>query len=349
MTNMLPTAARNSTKALERCHNGRVELDKQGGRVDFALMTEPQLGGTYEDQLAAARWAEETGLIAYARSDHYYAKREPRPDATDAFAVLAGLARETSRIRLCVLVSPITFRHPAVLAKMAATIDQMSEGRLDLGVGTGWLDLEHDAFGLPFPSWDERFGRLEEALLYLQAAFADGPQTLSGRYYELDADVRPKPTGEIPIIVGGQGPVRTPRLAGTFADEYNHFVAPPGDLSPKIDRVRDTARRTGRDPDRITASVMGPVLVGSDEADYRRKVEEAAAARDDSPEELENRWMAHGIPMGPPDLVARALADLEAVGVSKYYVVHLDVSDLSGLDETFAILQEASSNGAHSR
>jgi alkanesulfonate monooxygenase SsuD/methylene tetrahydromethanopterin reductase-like flavin-dependent oxidoreductase (luciferase family) len=301
-------------------------------------MTEPQLGGTYEDQLAAARWAEQTGLVAYARSDHYYAKRQPRPEATDAFAVLAGLARETTRIRLCVLVSPITFRHPAVLAKMAATIDQMSTGRVDLGVGTGWLDLEHDAFGLPFPSWDERFGRLEEALLYLRAAFADGPQTLAGRYYELDADVRPKPTGEIPIIVGGQGPVRTPRLAGTYADEYNHFVAPPDELAPKIARVHDAARASDRDPSLLTASVMGPVLVGTDEVDYRKKLEEAAAARDDSPEELEARWAAHGIPMGPPDRVAETLARLEEVGVSKYYVVHLDVSDLSGLDETFSVL-----------
>lgn len=307
--------------------------------MDFALMTEPQLGGTYEEQLAAARWAEETGLVAYARSDHYYAKRQPRPDATDAFAVLAGLARETTRIRLCVLVSPITFRHPAVLAKMAATIDQMSAGRLDLGVGTGWMDLEHDAFGLPFPGWNERFGRLEEALLYLQAAFAEGPQTLAGRYYELDADVRPKPTGEIPIIVGGQGPVRTPRLAGTYADEYNHFVAPPGELAPKIARVREAAREADRDPTRLAVSVMGPVLVGTDEDDYRRTLEAAAAVRDDSPEELEARWTAHGIPIGPPGRVAETLSGLEEAGVSKYYVVHLDVSDLGGLDETFAVLR----------
>jgi alkanesulfonate monooxygenase SsuD/methylene tetrahydromethanopterin reductase-like flavin-dependent oxidoreductase (luciferase family) len=307
--------------------------------MDFALMTEPQFGGTYEEQLAAARWAEQSGLVAFARSDHYYFKREPRPDATDALAVLAGLARETQRIRLCVLVSPITFRHPAVLAKTAATIDQMSGGRLDLGVGTGWMQLEHDAFGLPFPAMDERFGRLEEALIYLKAAFAEGPQSFAGRYYELDADVRPNPTGPMPIIVGGQGPTRTPRLAGTFADEFNHFIADVSDIAPKIAKVRRAAQASGRDPNSITMSVMGPVLVGTDEADYRRKLEAAAAARGDNPEEFESRWASHGIPLGPPSRVAETLAGLDEAGITKFYVQHLDLADLTSLDQTFEVLR----------
>ncbi len=309
--------------------------------MDFALMTEPQFGGTYQEQLAAARWAEQAGLVAFARSDHYYFKREPRPEATDAFAVLAGLARETEKIRLCVLVSPITFRHPAVLAKTAATIDQMSGGRLDLGVGTGWLQLEHDAFGLPFPALDERFGRLEEALIYLKAAFADGPQSFTGRYYELDADVRPNPVGPMPIIVGGQGPTRTPRLAGTFADEFNHFIAHPSDIAPKIARVRRAAQASGRDPDRITMSVMGPVLVGVDQTDYRRKLEAAAAARGDEPEEFERRWASYGIPLGPPPQVAETLAGLRRAGITKFYVQHLDLADLAGLDQTFELLRSS--------
>ncbi len=307
--------------------------------MDFALMTEPQLGGTYAEQLAAARLAERAGLVAFARSDHYYASREPPPEATDAFAVLAGLARETERIRLCVLVSPITFRHPAVLAKMGATIDQMSGGRLDLGLGTGWMDVEHDAFGLPFPAWTERFERLEEALLYVRAAFADGSQSFSGRYYELEADVRPGPVTSIPLVVGGQGPTRTPRLAGTFADEYNHFVADPGEIAAKIEAVRRAARRAGRDPDAITMSVMGPVLVGVDDADYRRKLKAAAGARGDPPEELERRWAAHRIPLGPPTRVAETLAELDQIGITKFYVQHLDLADLTGLEQTFEVLQ----------
>jgi alkanesulfonate monooxygenase SsuD/methylene tetrahydromethanopterin reductase-like flavin-dependent oxidoreductase (luciferase family) len=302
-------------------------------------MTEPQFGGTYEEQLVAARWAEQAGLAAFARSDHYYSSRQPSPDATDAFAVLGGLARETEQIRLCVLVSPITFRHPAVLAKMAATIDQMSGGRLDLGVGTGWLDLEHDAFGLPFPPWGERFGRLEEALLYLRAAFAEGPQSFGGRYYELEADVRPKPVGTIPIIVGGTGPTRTPRLAGTFADEYNHFIAHPAEIAPKVERVRRAAREAGRNPEEITVSVMGPVLVGVDEADYRRKLESAAAVRDDDPEELERRWASHGIPMGTSARVTDTLAGLGEAGVTKFYVQHLDLPQPAELDQTFEVLR----------
>lgn len=307
--------------------------------MDFALMTEPQFGGTYEEQLNAARWAEQTGLTGFARSDHYYSSRQPPPDATDAFSVLAGLARETSRIRLCVLVSPITFRHPAVLAKMAATIDQMSNGRLDLGVGTGWMDVEHDAFGLPFPAWSERFGRLEEALLYLRAAFTEGKQVFSGRYYEMEADVRPIPKSRIPIIVGGQGPQRTPRLAGTYADEYNHFIAAASEIAPKIERVRSAARKAGRDPDQITMSVMGPVLVGADEAGYRRRLQAAAAARNEQPDEFESRWASHGIPLGPPSRVAETLAGLRQAGITKFYVQHLDLSDLTGIDETFAVLR----------
>ena len=158
-------------------------------------MTEPHLGGTYDQQLEAARFCEEEGLVSFARCDHFLSGGDPPPDATDAFAVLAGLARDTSDIRLCVLVSPITFRHPAVIAKNAATIDQMSGGRLDLGVGTGWMELEHVNLGIPFPEWKERWSRFEDALEYFEAAFGDGHARYEGPHYSLDADVKPKPTG----------------------------------------------------------------------------------------------------------------------------------------------------------
>jgi alkanesulfonate monooxygenase SsuD/methylene tetrahydromethanopterin reductase-like flavin-dependent oxidoreductase (luciferase family) len=305
--------------------------------VDFALMTEPQLGGTYEQLLEAARWAEQAGLVSFARSDHYYANRDPRPDATDAFATLAGLARETRRIRLAVLVSPVTFRHPAVIAKNAATIDNMSGGRFDLGVGTGWMELEHNAFGLHFPPWKERFDRLEEALVYLEQACGRETGTLTGRYYELDAEVNPKPRG-LRIIVGGTGPHRTPTLAGIHADEYNHFVAPADEIAPKVALVRDAARRAGRDPGAITISVMGPVLTGSDDARYRRRLERAATAADRDPANLEHSWSEHGVPIGPPQRARETLDALSEAGVSKFYVQHLDVTDLSGLDETMQAL-----------
>jgi alkanesulfonate monooxygenase SsuD/methylene tetrahydromethanopterin reductase-like flavin-dependent oxidoreductase (luciferase family) len=306
--------------------------------LDFALMTEPQIGGTYEELLAAARWAEDNGLVGFARSDHYYSSRDPKPDATDAFATLGGLARETESIRLAVLVSPVTFRHPAVIAKSAATIDQMSGGRFDLGVGTGWMDLEHETFGIPFPEWLERFERFEESLHYLAAAFGDEPAAYEGDYYRLEGDIQPKPSN-LPIIIGGSGKSRTPRLAGEFADEYNHFISTAADIAPKIVKVRDAAEAAGRDPAAISMSVMGPVLVGRNEAEYQANLEAAAAPRDQTPEEMEERWSKAGIPIGPPDRAQETLAGLAAIGVTKMYVQHLDLSDQSSLDATFEALR----------
>jgi alkanesulfonate monooxygenase SsuD/methylene tetrahydromethanopterin reductase-like flavin-dependent oxidoreductase (luciferase family) len=306
--------------------------------LDFALMTEPQIGGTYEELLAAARWAEDNGLVGFARSDHYYSSRDPKPDATDAFATLGGLARETESIRLAVLVSPVTFRHPAVIAKSAATIDQMSGGRFDLGVGTGWMDLEHETFGIPFPEWPERFERFEESLHYLAAAFGDEPAAYEGDYYRLEGDIQPKPSN-LPIIIGGSGKSRTPRLAGEFADEYNHFISTAADIAPKIVKVREAAEAAGRDPAAISMSVMGPVLVGRNEAEYQANLEAAAAPRDQTPEEMEERWSKAGIPIGPPDRAQETLAGLAAIGVTKMYVQHLDLSDQSSLDATFEALR----------
>lgn len=303
----------------------------------YALMTEPQIGGTYHQLLDLARWAEGAGLVSFARSDHLYSAREPRPDATEAFATLAGLARETSRIRLCLLVTPVTFRHPAIIAKAAATIDQMSDGRLDLGVGTGWMELEHEAFGLPFPPWSDRYERLEEAIEYLRAAWTQDHARFEGRHYRLDAEVRPRPTG-LRLIVGGSGARRTPTLAGRFAAEYNHFVAPATTIAPKVAVMRDAAERAGRDPNAVTVSVMGPVVAGADAADYTRRLARRAAARDLSPTEYESRLVEGGIPVGPPERLAEAIEALEEVGVTKFYLQWLDLDDPEGLDVTYRAL-----------
>ena len=304
--------------------------------MDLALMTEPQMGGTYQQLLAAARLAEEVGLASFARSDHYLWPSNPR-EATDAWATLGGLARETKRIRLCVLVTPITFRHPGVIAKTAATVDEMSGGRLDLGVGTGWMAEEHQAFGLPFPEWSERFARLEESLQYLRAAFDKGE--FRGDHYKLGGvDVEPKPSPSMAIIVGGQGPRRTPRLAGTHADEYNHFNAPASTLTERLAAARRVASEAGRQPGLPRFSVMGPVVVGKDEASFRRRLQEAAAARGRSPEEHRNRLTELGVPAGTSAQVKEALSALEEAGVEKYYVQFLDLSDLSTMEETFEAL-----------
>lgn len=301
--------------------------------MKFSLMTEPHLGGTYDQQLEAARWAEAEGLVSFARCDHFLSGREPTPDATDAFAVLAGLARETSDIRLCVLVSPITFRHPAVIAKNASTIDQMSGGRLDLGVGTGWMDLEHEALGIPFPDWPERWERFEEALDYLDAAFAEGHASFQGKHYSLDAEVKPNPSG-IRIVIGGSGKQRTPTLAGTRADEFNTFICPADDAKARIDVMREAAG--DRD---VEATVMGPALVGATEAAYRERLAKAASARDISPEDLEQRYVDNGIPVGTPDRAAETVAALEEAGVQRWYVQWLDLDDLDAMKDTVSIVR----------
>jgi alkanesulfonate monooxygenase SsuD/methylene tetrahydromethanopterin reductase-like flavin-dependent oxidoreductase (luciferase family) len=308
--------------------------------MEFALMTEPQLGGTYEQLLAAARWAETAGMVSFARSDHYYSSRVPRPEATDALTTLAGLARETRSIRLCVLVTPITFRHPAVIAKAAATLDQMSGGRFDLGVGTGWMDLEHEAFGMPFPDWAERFSRLEEALAYLTAAFGGEHGSFHGVHYRLDAEARPRPSG-LRLIVGGSGRVRTPGLAGRYADEYNHFVAPAGEIAPKVDAMRRAAREAGRRPGGVRVSVMGPVYAGRTESEYREHLAHFASSRGISGEEAEQRLSGNGVPVGHPTRLAETFAALEEAGVDRFYLQWLDLGHLDRLDHLFEAISAA--------
>jgi alkanesulfonate monooxygenase SsuD/methylene tetrahydromethanopterin reductase-like flavin-dependent oxidoreductase (luciferase family) len=292
---------------------------------------------TYQEQLDAALWCEANGIGVFARSDHYLSSKQA-PHATDALAVLAGLARDTTDVELCVLVSPISFRHPAVIAKTAATIDEMSGGRLRLGVGTGWMELEHDAFGLELWPMSERYSRLEESLHYLDAAFGDGTAEYSGEHYSIsNVDVRPK--GSVPIIVGGTGPRRTPRLAGRYADEFNMFVSPPEFVAERARRAEASAIEAGRGSKAFELTIMGPVLVGSDDHSYRAKLEAVAADRGRSPEEQEKLYRDNAIPHGAPDQARRMMADLEAVGVDRYYLQTVGSIDYADLDETLQVLR----------
>jgi alkanesulfonate monooxygenase SsuD/methylene tetrahydromethanopterin reductase-like flavin-dependent oxidoreductase (luciferase family) len=298
-------------------------------------MTEPHLGGTYAQQLEAAVWAEAEGLVSFARCDHYMSGGSPTPDATDALAVLSGLARETRTIRLCVLVTPITFRHPAVIAKNAVTIDQMSDGRFDLGVGTGWMELEHQALGLPFPTWTERWERFEEALDYLAAVFGPDPVAYQGRYYEVKGDIQPKPTG-LRIVIGGSGARRTPTLAGERADEYNFFICPPDQAREKV-----TAMRRAAGDRSVEATVMGGALVGRTQAVYEERLAAAAGRRGISPQEMEARYIENGYPVGTPDRVAETVAALEEAGVERIYVQWLHLDDLDTMKDTVDIVRSA--------
>lgn len=293
----------------------------------YSLMTEPQLGGSYDQILAAARLAESAGLVSFARSDHLAWERDPSVEATDAFATLAGLARDTDRIRICVLVTPITFRHPAIIAKNAATIDQMSGGRLDLGVGTGWNEYEHRALGIPFPGGKERRARLEDALDYLEAAFAPGHRRQQGRYYSLDLDVKPKPES-IRLIVGGSGMQHTPTLAGRRADEYNFFTCPPEQARARIEAMRAAA---GGRPVEVT--VMGPVTVAGDDRELGERLDAAAGARGITRDALVERWEGAGVVFGTLGRVADQIAALEEAGVERFYLQWLDLSDYDGMAE----------------
>jgi alkanesulfonate monooxygenase SsuD/methylene tetrahydromethanopterin reductase-like flavin-dependent oxidoreductase (luciferase family) len=300
--------------------------------MQFSLMTEPQIGGSYLDLARAAHRAEEAGLGSFARADHYYWPTRPMP-TTDAFTSFGGLTQSLKSIRLAILVTPITFRHPAVIAKSAATLDEMSGGRFDLGVGTGWMEAEHQAFGIPFPPWKERFARLEEALQYLRASFTG--QVFEGSYYRTDAEALPRP-GHIRILVGGSGAEKTPSLAGRFADEYNHFSIAPADLAPKIARVREAALAAGRDPETVTMSVMGPAVLASSDVAFAELMAGAARFRNVTVEALTERWQKAGVPMGTPDQAATAFGALEEVGVEKYYLQWLDLTDHRGIDELLA-------------
>ena len=286
------------------------------------MITEPQIGGTYEDLLRLAIWAEAQGLDAFGRSDHYLAEKGSAP-VTDALTTLAGLARETQRIQLVVLVTPVTFRHPAVLAKTAATLDQMASGRLAIGVGTGWMRREHDVFGLDFYDPGERFAMLEETLEYLLAASEGGDY--AGRRYALkSADVFPRPSREMQIIVGGRGLKRTPALAGRFADEYNFFVSDQDTIRARIGAMRASATSARRDPGTIKVSTMAWMVAAPDSASYRTLLEDTAAAHEMTGAEFEAQLERDNIPRGTPERLHEQAAALAAIGVDRIYIETLE-------------------------
>jgi alkanesulfonate monooxygenase SsuD/methylene tetrahydromethanopterin reductase-like flavin-dependent oxidoreductase (luciferase family) len=306
--------------------------------MQFGLMTEPQLGMTYDTLLGLAQWADRTGLDAFARSDHYSFMDVVAPHATDAFATLSGLARETQRVDLVVLVSPITFRHPAVIAKMAATIDEMSSGRLRLGLGTGWMNIEHEKFGIEFFDQGERFSRLEEALAYMHHAFGRVPGPFHGDFYRLEeTEVHPRPTGDLPIIVGGQGPKRTPRLAGEFGDEFNFVPRPDEEVVARIEHARASAERAGRDPGDLMISAMVAAIAGTDPAAFRDNLERMAAADPfgRTAEAIESRYRERGFPVGTADEVQATIAHYGELGFDRVYIQHFGPYDLELLDDMF--------------
>jgi alkanesulfonate monooxygenase SsuD/methylene tetrahydromethanopterin reductase-like flavin-dependent oxidoreductase (luciferase family) len=210
-----------------------------------------------------------------------------------------------------------------------------------LGLGTGWMEEEHTAFGLPFPPWEERYARLEEAVRYLRAVLGKVPGPVEGAHYRLaEATVRPLPRGPLPIVVGGTGPRRTPRLAGRFADEYNLTFLAAADLAPRIAVARESAAEAGRNPDDLRISLMAPAVTGRTETEFRRNLAAVAAAdpfaRD--PGAIEQRFRERGLPVGPAAEAREALAGFAALGISRFYLQHLGPFEPALLEETFSAL-----------
>jgi F420-dependent oxidoreductase-like protein len=298
--------------------------------MQLRIFTEPQQGADYATLLSVTRAAEELGFDAFFRSDHYLTMAgSGLPGPTDAWITLAGLARETSRIRLGTLMSPVTFRLPGPLAITVAQVDQMSGGRAELGLGTGWFDAEHTAYGIPFPSLAERFGRLEEQLKIITGLWetAGGEEfTFDGRYYSLSGSpALPKPVQRPrpPVLIGGAGQRQTPRLAARFADEYNIPFASIPDSTAAFGRVRQACQEAGRDPGSLVYSAAQTVCCGRDEAELARRAE----ATGQPLAGLRQTGLA-----GSPAEIVEKLGHFAAAGATRAYLQVLDLHDLDHLE-----------------
>jgi F420-dependent oxidoreductase-like protein len=299
--------------------------------VELRVFTEPQQGASYEDLLAIARAAEDSGYGAFFRSDHYLAMGDGDglPGPTDAWVALAGLARETSTIRLGTLVTAATFRHPGPLAITVAQVDQMSGGRVELGLGSGWFAREHEAYGLEFPPLGERFDRYEEQLAVVTGLLGTplgATFSFEGRHYTVvDSPALPKPVqAHVPVLVGGGGKVRTPRLAAQFADEFNMPFAPLGDVASQFGRVRAACEAVDRDPATMTFSAALTVCVGADDATVARRA--GAIGRDVG--DLRETGVA-----GTPEQAVETLQRWAGIGCERVYLQFLDVRDLDHVRE----------------
>lgn len=297
-------------------------------------MVEGQEGVSWEEWTALADACELAGLHGLFRSDHYLSVvgRQERA-SLDALTTLAGLAARTGRIRLGALVSPVTFRHPSVLVKSVATIDHISGGRVELGLGAGWNEAEHAAYGFPFPPLWTRMEMLEEQLELVHRQWSEGSATFEGRHYRLDeCPALPKPLQQPhpPIIVGGSAGPRSVALAVRFADEYNTLLASVEDCADRKARLVEACERAGRDPDTLVMSLMATCVVGADRSEVLERVQRVLrvmGSGDEDPAavlaERAARWVA-----GTPDEVVERLKALRGVGVRRVYLQHLAHSDV---------------------
>jgi alkanesulfonate monooxygenase len=298
--------------------------------MELRIFTEPQQGATYDQLLRIAKATEDLGYGAFFRSDHYLAMGgDGQPGPTDAWTTLAGLARETSTVRLGTLMTSATFRHPGPLAIQVAQVDQMSGGRVELGLGAGWFEQEHAAYGIPFPDTGERFDRFEEQLAVITGLWATAAgDTFShaGEHYRLtDSPALPKPVQRPgpPVLVGGRGKRRTPELAAKYADEFNLPFVSQDFTREQFGRVRAACEQIGRDPAELTWSNALVLCCGSSEHDVRRRAD--AIGRD--VEDLRATGVA-----GTPAEVVQRIGEYAELGSQRLYLQVLDVDDLDHLE-----------------
>lgn len=296
--------------------------------MDLRVFTEPQQGATYDTLLRVAQTAEELGYDAFFRSDHYLhmGNVDGLPGPTDAWITLAGIARETSRIRLGTLMTAGTFRLPGVLAIQVAQVDQMSGGRVELGLGSGWYEEEHKAYGIPFPK--EKFGRLEEQLAIVTGLWETpvGERFgFDGTFYQLqDSPALPKPAqSRVPVLIGGHGAKRTPALAAKYATEFNIPFASVEDSERQFGRVRAAAEERGRKGDDLVYSNALVACVGRNDAEVKRRADAIGREVD----ELKANGLA-----GSPAEVVEKLGRYAAVGAQRVYLQMLDLDDLDHLE-----------------
>ncbi|MFN8526161.1 MAG: TIGR03560 family F420-dependent LLM class oxidoreductase [Chloroflexota bacterium] len=306
--------------------------------ASWNIMLEPQEGGTYDEMRSLAQRAEALGFQGFFRSDHYHPMNTPlESDSTDAWAVLAGLARDTKRVRLGTMVSPMTFRYPGEFAKVVATVDMMSGGRIEVGMGAGWFEKEHRTLGIPFPDAKGRFDILEDSLEICTRLWRDGTGTYQGRAFSIqDAPGHPKsvqrPTP--PIIIGGGGPKRTPRLTAMFATECNVFGGDHTRFTERKERVTEACKAIGRDPSTITFSWAGCFIVGKDRDDLRRRCQIRLDFNNqkDNVDEWITSMVDGGMMIGTLDEVAAQIRALQAVGATRFYFQLVPVNDYGMLD-----------------
>jgi alkanesulfonate monooxygenase len=299
--------------------------------MKLRIFTEPQQGALYKDLLAVAQHAEKLGFDGFFRSDHYVKMGDQAsglPGPSDAWITLAGIARETSTIRLGTLVNSSTFRYPGVLAISIANVDDMSNGRVELGLGAGWFNDEHTSYGIPFPALGERFDRLEEQLAIVTGLWKtpiDQTFSFDGKHFQLiNSPALPKPVqSPVPIIIGGGGPKRTPALAARYASEFNLPFSSQEFFVQQCDRVKAACNDIGRDPNSLVYSTALIVCVGKTDADVKRR----AAFLGREVDELKLNGVC-----GTPAEAIEKLQSWAAVGAERAYLQVLDLTDLEQLD-----------------